>query len=127
MKILVSFVLLSTLMFSCKKNDDAASNIEINFTLPKLNDTIASWNQIHAEGTIQASGNMTGYKVSILRQADESILYEKMYDIQAPAYNFHDHWINSLYDTTNVIVKVDAFSSNEANNASKKVNVVCLP
>lgn len=127
MRILFSLFILSVLTMSCKKNNEAASAIEISFIEPVVGDTIASWNQIHVEGTIVAKGDMTGYKISILKQSDNSILFEKTYDIKAPAYNFHDHWMNNLYDTTSVIVKVDAFSSNEANNLSKTINVVCLP
>ncbi|MFA7274591.1 MAG: hypothetical protein WC044_12030 [Crocinitomicaceae bacterium] len=113
---------------ACKKKEDkGASKVQITYTLPVLGDTVQSYNQVHAEGTISGDGTMKGYNVFILNTATGVELFSNKYDIEASAYNFHEHWVNNLSDTTQVTVRVEAIKDVDGNKFTKEMKVICLP
>jgi hypothetical protein len=127
--IIVSIALTGFLMLigACKKDKSSAKSVEINFTKPTVGDTIPTWNQIHMEGTITGDGEMKGYTISAVNASTNVTLFTKTYDVKAKAYNFHEHWMNSLYDTTTVTVKVEVIKNDEGELETATRNVVCLP
>lgn len=110
-----------------KKNKSGAQSVSIVFTEPSLGDSIPSWNQVHMEGTITGDGEMKGYTVSARNASTNAVLFSSTYDVKASAYNFHEHWINNLYDTTNVTIRVEVIKDGSGNLETKEMNVVCLP
>lgn len=121
-------VLTATVVFSaCKKEDSGAASVTITFTEPEENDTVFSWNQVHMEGTIVGDGTMKGYTLSAINSSTNQVLYTITYDVKAEAYNFHEHWINNLQDTTTVVVRVDVLKDAAGNREIKERTVVCLP
>jgi len=121
-------VLTATVVFSaCKKEDNGADNVTITFTEPQENDTVASWNQVHMEGTVTGDGTMRGYTLSAINSSTGEVLYTTTYNVKAKAYNFHEHWINNLQDTTTVIVRMDVLKDVAGNYEVKERKVVCLP
>ena len=120
--------LTATVVFSaCKKEDSGADNVTIKFTEPQENDTVASWNQVHMEGTVTGDGTMKGYTLSAINSSTGEVLYTTTYNVKAKAYNFHEHWINNLQDTTTVIVRMDVLKDVAGNYEVKERKVVCLP
>ncbi len=126
-----NFILIIALsglsFFSCKKDKKGAENVVITFTEPSLNDTIPSWNQIHMEGTISADGQMRGYTVSAINASTNEVLFTSTYDVASNAYNFHEHWINNLYDTTTVMVRVEVKKDDNGAAEIQERSVICLP
>lgn len=120
-------VLIGLGFHSCKKDKNGAENVVITFTEPSLNDTIPSWNQIHMEGTITGDGEMRGYTVSAINNESNEILFTTTYDVNSSAYNFHEHWINNLYDTTAVKVRVEVQKDDAGNTEIQERIVICLP
>jgi hypothetical protein len=94
---------------------------------PINNDTIAFNEEVHFEGTVSGSAEMHGYTVTFTNGTTSSVLYTKSYDIHANSYNFHEHWINNVTDTTIVKLKIDVTKDHDGNHEVKEVNVVCLP
>lgn len=128
MKRIVGMLIVMTLVLgACKKKEKGAENVTISFTLPTDGNTIPSWNQIHAEGTIVGDGEMSGYTVSILKTSSGEVLFTTSSDATAESYNFHEHWINNLQDTTAVTVKVDAIKNSVGDKETATRNVICLP
>ncbi len=127
MKVIFIFSLAFLALGACKKEEKTVTNVEITFAEPTSNDTILSYNQVHAEGTIVADGTLEGYTVSLIHSSNGALLYTNTYDVQAKSYNFHEHWTNNLSDTTQVIVRVEANKDKNGNKATKEIKVVCLP
>lgn len=125
--VIISIALTGLLIGACKKEKTGAKSVQINFTEPSVGDTIPSWNQIHMEGTITGDGEMKGYIVSAMNVLTNAVLFTKKYDVKAKAYNFHEHWINSLHDTTVVTVKVEVIKNDAGEVETATRNVVCLP
>jgi hypothetical protein len=123
-------LVLITLIVSagCNKssNDAPAENIVITITEPVIGDSIASYNNLHCEGTITAEGEMKGYSIVYIDQSTDDVLFEKSYSTEAEAYNFHEHWLNNVATTTQVIVRVIANKDNNGNTETKELTVTCL-
>ncbi len=114
-------------IMACKKKEAGATSVTITFTEPSIGDTIPSWNQIHMEGTITGDGEMKGYTLSALNNSTNAVLFTTTYDVKSKAYNFHEHWINNLHDTTNVTVKVEVVKNDAGEKEILTREVVCLP
>lgn len=125
--VIISIALTGLLISACKKDKSSAKLVEISFTEPSVGDTIPSWNQVHMEGTITGDGEMKGYTVSAVNTSTNVVLFTKTYDVKAKAYNFHEHWMNNLYDTTTVMVKVEVIKNDKGELETATLNVVCLP
>lgn len=123
----IVWIAVSAVFISCNKDKGEAKNVDINFTEPSVGDTILSWNQLHVEGTISADGELKGYSVSVFRVSDNAMLFTTTYEVPASAYNFHEHWMNDLQDTTRVIVKVEVSKKQGGNKIEATREVVCLP
>ncbi|NVK63725.1 MAG: hypothetical protein HWE22_04020 [Flavobacteriales bacterium] len=115
-------------VFGCNKESKQApaENIVITFTEPTSGDTIASYNSLHSEGTISSDGNMKGYSIVYIDEATNDILFESSYDTETDAYNFHEHWLNNVSTTTQVIVRVIAKKDHDGNTETKEMTVTCL-
>lgn len=127
MKVIYLLSLGILALSSCKKEANGATTVEIVFTEPSVNDTVMSFNQVHAEGTIVGDATMEGYTVSLINAGNGNVLYTNTYDVRAESYNFHEHWTNNLTDTTLVHVKVEVTKDKNGNKATNERNVVCLP
>ncbi len=115
---------------SCNKEKEEIEtpvSATISVVEPSLNDTIFLGQELHIEGTIVGTDNMHGYVISARNSVTDSVLFTANNDIHAAAYNFHEHWVNNVSDTTLVTVKVDVTKDHEGNHEIKEVNVVCLP
>ncbi|MBC9813015.1 hypothetical protein H9Y05_11100 [Crocinitomicaceae bacterium CZZ-1] len=123
----IAIVLTAGLFGACKKEKDGAENVTITFTEPSVGDTIPSWNQVHMEGTVSGDGEMKGYVISALNATTNEVLFTTAYDVTSKAYNFHEHWINNLYDTTSVTVKVEVIKNEAGDRETATRTVVCLP
>ena len=122
----LSFVALT--LSSCNKDEvDGATNVEIVFTEPSVNDTVFFSNQVHAEGTIVGDKSMEGYTLSLINESNGTVLYTNTYNVQSDSYNFHEHWTNNLSDTTLVKIRVEVTKDKNGNKATKETHVVCLP
>lgn len=127
MKLIYISSLVLFAITACKKEEKMVTHVDISFSEPSVNDTIASYNQIHVEGTISADGDMEGYAVSLINSSNDAVLFTRKYDVQAESYNFHEHWTNNVSDTTPVLVRVEAIQDKKGSKASRDINVVCLP
>lgn len=127
MKVILMFSLVVLAFSSCHKDKNGASNVDIVFTEPAANDTVLSYNQVHAEGTINGDGTMEGYTVSLIHAGTGAVLYSNTYDVQATSYNFHEHWTNNLSDTSSITVRVEVTKDKNGNKTTREIAVVCLP
>lgn len=127
MKVIYFLSLVALMLSSCNKEVEGATNVEIVFSEPSVNDTVLSYNQVHVEGTIVGDQNMEGYTVSLINAGNGNVLFTNTFDVQAESYNFHEHWTNNLIDTTLVKVRVEVTKDKNGNKATNEINVVCLP
>ncbi|MFN5418419.1 MAG: hypothetical protein ACK5B9_15275 [Flavobacteriia bacterium] len=124
----LTFVGIVLFLFSCNKEEvETPVTATISIVEPINNDTIAFNEEVHFEGTVSGSAEMHGYTVTFTNGTTSSVLYTKSYDIHANSYNFHEHWINNVTDTTIVKLKIDVTKDHDGNHEVKEVNVVCLP
>ncbi|MGV3630215.1 MAG: hypothetical protein ACO1O6_03375 [Bacteroidota bacterium] len=113
---------------SCEKDkEEEHATATISFEEPVTGDTIASGAEMHMEGTILGTGELHGYTLSVINAANQAVLFTKTYDTHASSYNFHEHWVNNVTDTTAVKVRMDVTEDHDGNHEIKEVNVVCLP
>lgn len=125
----VIFAMTSLLtLVGCNKGDSdvPAENIVITFTEPVVGDSISSYNSLHCEGTITSTGDMKGYTIVYVDQSTNDVLFETSYSTHADAYNIHEHWLNNVTTTTQVIVRVIAKKDNDGNTETKELTVTCL-
>lgn len=127
MKVIFILSLGALFLSSCTKEKNGATSVDIVFTEPTASDTVLSYNQVHAEGTIVGDGTMEGYTVSLIDAGSGTVLYSNTYDVQAKSYNFHEHWTNNLSDTTQVNVRVVANMDKNGNTSTRELQVLCLP
>ena len=120
---------LSIVFLGCEKEELEPKNVtaEITITEPSLNDTIMFNEEMHFEGTIQGSAELHGYQVWFVNATTDSVLYNQVYDVHADSYNFHEHWVNTVSDTSLVKLKIDVTKDHEGNHETKEINVICLP
>ena len=121
----------SITFISCDKDKPGEEETPVSATItmsePGVNDTIAQGGELHIEGLITGTGELHGYTVSITNTVSQAVLYTVTYDTHVSAYNFHEHWVNNVTDTTTVKVKVDVTKDHDGNHEIKEVDVVCLP
>lgn len=124
----LTVLLVTFSLYSCKKEEvETPVTATISIAEPTSTDTIALNEEVHFEGTVSGSAEMHGYTVTFTNGTTSSVLYTKSYDIHSSAYNFHEHWINNVTDTTIVKLKIDVTKDHDGNHEVKEVNVVCLP
>jgi len=121
-------IIFSVSIYGCNKEskEAPAENIVITFSEPTSGDTIASYNSLHSEGTISSDGDMKGYSIVYVDASTNDVLFESTYDTEAEAYNFHEHWLNNVSTTTQVIVRVIAKKDHDGNTETKELTVTCL-
>lgn len=126
-----AFILVLSLAFTACKKDDDDDHTPVSATIvieePTLNDTVALGEELHMEGTITGTADLHGYVISAIKASNQAVLYTQSYDNHASSYNFHEHWVNDVTDTTIVTVRVDVTKDHDGNHEIKEVNVVCLP
>lgn len=121
---------ISVLFFACKKEKVEAEEpitASINITEPSMNDTIASNEELHVEGTIIGSTELHGYEIKIINLTNNNELFSYEFHEHFASYNFHEHWVNNVTDTTILKVKVEVELDHEGNKTEKELTVVCLP
>jgi hypothetical protein len=126
---LAFFLTLSLTVISCKKEEvvDEVVTATINVTEPSSTDTIVFNDELHIEGTISGSAELHGYTISYINTSSNAVLKTVTYDVHSSSYNFHEHWVNNVLDTTIVKAKIDVTKDHDGNHEIKEVNVVCLP
>ena len=109
-----------------KEKNKPAENIVITFSEPSVGDSIASYNSLHSEGTITATGKMKGYSIQYINNTTGEVVFESAYNVEADAYNFHEHWLNNVTTTTQVTIRVIVIKDNDGNLETKELAVTCL-
>jgi hypothetical protein len=126
--IYITLLFLVLSIISCEKETATfATSASINFVYPAVNDTISLGEEIHAEGTIQATEMLNGYSLKMVDQTTNEVLYSAATSVKKSAYVFHEHWVNNLTDTTHVRVTVEVNLNDNGAKTSKDVMVVIIP
>jgi hypothetical protein len=126
----IGFIIgLVVTLFSCKKDEEKEELVNATITIiePTANDTVALNEEVHFEGTVAGTGEMHGYTVTFTNTSNSATLYTIAYDVHATSYNFHEHWINNVTDTTIVKATIDVTKDHDGNHEIKDITVVCLP
>lgn len=119
--------MVMAMVMACKNDVTEASNATVTFLEPAMGDTLQLGEELHAEGTVQANGEMHGYELVFTNLTNGELLYDGVSDDHAESYSFHEHWINSVSDTSMVAVEIIVQLDHEGNTQSKRLEVVCLP
>ncbi|HBW85370.1 MAG TPA: hypothetical protein DEF82_01065 [Crocinitomicaceae bacterium] len=120
------FISFSILLMSCHKHNEA-TNADITLIEPMEGDTLLFGEELHAEGTIVGDGELHGYSLNMINQTTGETLLTKATSDHAETYSFHEHWVNSVTDTSNVKIIVEVELNHDGDMTSKEINVVCLP
>ena len=120
------FISFSILLMSCHKHNEA-TNADITLIEPMEGDTLLFGEELHAEGTIVGDGELHGYSLNMINQTTGETLLSKATSDHAETYSFHEHWVNSVTDTSNVKIIVEVELNHDGDKTSKEINVVCLP
>jgi len=120
------FISFSILLMSCHKHNEA-TNATINFLEPTAGDTLQFGEELHIEGTIKGDGELHGYTLNLLNSNTGQSLLSKSTHDHGESFSFHEHWLNSVTDTSNVKIIVEVELNHDGDKSSKEINVVCLP
>ena len=121
-------VLISSGMFtSCHKDEHESVTATISFVEPTDGDTIALNQELHAEGTIVGTAELHGYTLKMTNLKTNQVLLNVSSASHTSSYAFHEHWVNSLTDTSTIQILVEVGLDHDGNKTSKTIEVVALP
>ena len=123
--VLAMFVFL--LSNACKRDVASATEATVDWEEPLLGDTVIQGEEVHAEGVIQANGEMHGYALTFADSASSAVLFNGVSENHADQYAFHEHWVNTATDTITVNISVLVTLDHHGNTMSSLRKVVCLP
>jgi hypothetical protein len=124
--VFISLSILLILLMSCHKHNEA-TKADITLIEPMEGDTLLFGEELHAEGTIIGDGELHGYSLNIINQTSGLTLLSRSSSDHAETYSFHEHWVNSVTDTSNVKIILEVELNHDGVKTSKEINVVCFP
>ena len=124
--VFISLSILLILLMSCHKHNEA-TKADITLIEPMEGDTLLFGEELHAEGTIIGDGELHGYSLNIINQTSGLTLLSRSSSDHAETYSFHEHWVNSVTDTSNVKIILEVELNHDGVKTSKEINVVCVP
>ena len=98
---------------------DGTTNADITLIEPMEGDTLLFGEELHAEGTIGGDGELHGYSLNMINQTTGETLLSKASSDHAETYSFHEHWVNSVTDTSNVKIIVEVELNHDGDKTSK--------
>ena len=124
----VMIAVLSLLATACKKNKTEEVENEVTITLmhPNEGDTVASMVNYMIHGSINATQEIHGYRIS-LRDELQQVYLDTTYDVHATSLTIHEMWMNQVVDTAKMTLTVDVVKDHEGNHQLKTVHFVALP
>lgn len=129
MKILsiISVVVVGLALYTGCKKMDMTPTIEVSFTIdqPTENANITFDEYLHMEGTINGTGSLHGYTIELIDQADNSVDYSNSSSTHASEYYFHEHFQNTVSQTTNYTLQIEVNLDHDSGaTETKDLNVV---
>lgn len=122
----ILFFLFVLIIVSCKKDnhDDHDHHhhddivITISLTSPAESASFDVSDVVNITGDITADGTIHGYTVELINVSNaDSILFSNDVHSHDESLSISETWTNNLSDTSNVIVRITAFSDHEGENA----------
>ena len=126
-KILFISLILSAFVACKKKEEEATPVATISIATPTENQIFNAGDTLHVTGTVSADGEMHGYSVKIQNLKSGEIVLNQDYDIHQASFVLNESWINTVADTTQVKITVDAVLDHEGNLKSLDRIVTCYP
>lgn len=112
---------------ACKKESNDPVVVSVSIVEPVAADTIAAGADLHMEGSMSSNSTMHGYTLTLINTLNDSILFSYAGSNHSDSYSFHQHWENTLTDTTQVKFKLHIEKGHNGEIETREVNVVCLP
>ena len=120
--------LLLISVVSCHKDEhEEVVEAAISFVEPTQGDTLAFNEEIHAEGTITGTGELHGYTLTMKNLTTNEELLSASSTNHSESYAFHEHWINTVTDTSTIRIEVKVVLDHEGNTTTKMRDVIALP
>ena len=123
------FILLVIIGFGtlagCKKLDKVNA-VTVSFTIdqPTENANVVFGESLHMEGTIAGTGQMHGYTIELINKANGSIDYSFASSTHSTEYYFHEHFENTVLQTTNYTLRIEvSLDHNSGETETKEMNV----
>lgn len=123
---IVVMMVIGTLT-ACHKDNHEEVTATISFMEPTDGDTIALNEELHAEGTILGSAELHGYTLTMKNITTNEELLNVSSIGHASSYAFHEHWVNTVSDTSTIQIVVAVELDHDGNKTSKTINIVALP
>ena len=132
MKNIIYFgLLLAVSITSCKKEnteDEATKEKPVfTFTSPFENQVYAFGDTVKIRGTITAGYDMHGYNVKLFNVASGMNVLNQGYHEHGGDFNVNESWKNTVSDTIQMKIIVDAAIDHEGNLATKEITITCHP
>lgn len=109
---LALIIVLSIVLFSCKKEETLAvigvTEVEIIFTNPTQNETVSSTETLSIDGRIEANALMSGWRCTISNVTSGEILDEYEEACEQTLIMIHHHWQPTVQSGTSIQIKVEA-------------------
>ncbi len=126
----ISLLLLSVSIVSCKKEteeEEPAANAVITINTPNENEVYAYGDTVKITGTIAADAEMHGYNVRLVNLSSGMNILNQGYHEHGSSFIVNESWKNSVSDTTQMKIIIDAAIDHEGNLTTKERIITCYP
>ena len=112
---------------ACKKKEEATPVATITLITPTENQIFNAGDTLHVTGAISADGDMHGYSVKIQNLTSGETVLNQDYDLHQASFVINETWKNTVTDTTQVKITIDAVLDHEGNLKTLDRIVTCYP
>ncbi|XOV67630.1 MAG: hypothetical protein ACFHU9_00390 [Fluviicola sp.] len=125
--------MVALLLAACNKNepwDNTSSNngnesIAITFNTPNENESFDFNETVNVEGWVIGTSHVHGYTVELINQSNQdSILYSHEVHDHGNELQFIESWTNNLSDTSDVLIRIEAFGDHEGGSSETITRVI---
>lgn len=129
--LITSTIILSLSAVSCKKDkkeDETPKEAPVfTMTSPTENQVYQFGDTVKIKGTISAAYDMHGYNVKLLNVASNMNVLNQGYHEHGSTFVVNEAWKNTVTDTTQMKITIDAAIDHDGNLATKELMITCYP
>ena len=129
--LITSLAIASFSITSCKKEtekeEDVAAVAIFTITTPVENQVYAFGDTVKIDATIVADADMHGYNVRLVNLSSGMNILNQGYHEHAKSFTVNESWKNSVTDTTQLKIILDAAIDHEGNISTKERIITCYP
>jgi hypothetical protein len=125
LKINISILLLLSLVIwtGCEKESEPVT-ATLTLIEPTAGDTIPAGEALHMHGTVEGTGELHGYSLTLTNLTTNQVVYSGSNDNHQTSYAFDEHWVNTEGVTSSMRLTLVVNLDHDGTTSSKSVDFV---